>query len=323
VARFLARRLLLLVPTIWGITLVTFLLIHLAPGDPAAVDDPALSREAVAEFRATMGLDQPLTAQYGRWLGRVLRLDFGTSLRDGRPVTDKIAEALPRTLLLGGLALLLIVGVAVPVGIHGAVRQGAALEGVGKGVLFFLHAIPSFWLAVVLIELFCGASRYGVDWFPMQGLHALPEGASLLARAGDVAWHLVLPVFCLAYGSWAPLARQVRAALRSVLAEDFIRTARAKGLPEHTVIVRHALPHALAPAVAMLSVLVPSLLGGSVIVESIFGIPGLGQLGFEALTTRDYNTLMGVATFTAGVTLLASLIADGLLALLDPRVRHG
>lgn len=310
-ARFLARRLLQLVPTLWGITLVTFLLIHLAPGDPSAAElgDHGVSREAVESFRATMGLDQPLHVQYGRWLARLGHLDFGASTHDGRPVLAKIADALPNTLLLGSLALLLIAAVALPLGIHGAARPGSPLERVGKTVLFFLHALPSFFVAIVLIELFCGGTRFGFDWFPMQGL--------------DSPLALVLPVFCLAYGSWATLARQVRASLREVLAEDYIRTARAMGIPESRILLRHALRNALLPAVTILSVLIPGLLGGSVIVETIFGIPGLGRLGYEAVTTRDYNTIMGVATIGALVTLLANLGADLLYAAIDPRTAHG
>jgi peptide/nickel transport system permease protein len=311
VLRYLTRRSLLLVPTLWGITLVTFLLIHLAPGDPAAaqLDGGSLSRSALLEFRRTMGLDLPLHRQYANWIGRLVHLDFGRSLHDGRPVLAKIAEALPHTALLAGLALLLIVLVAVPLGIHGATHPDSRAERAGQGALFAMHALPSFFVALLLIELLCGGSRFGVDLFPMQGL-----GGPL---------HLVLPVFCLAYGSWATVARQVRGSLSEALAQDHIRTARAMGLSERRVVLVHGLRNALLPAVTVLGVLVPNLLGGSVIVESIFGIPGIGLLGFQAVTGRDYNTLMGVATVVALVTLLANLAADLLCAAIDPRTAHG
>ena len=309
--RYLARRLGLLVPTLWGITLVTFLLIHLAPGDPAAaqLDGTSLSRSALIEFRHTMGLDLPLHVQYAHWLGRLARFDFGNSLHDGRPVLAKIAEALPHTALLAALALLLIVVVAVPLGVHGALNPGSRTERVGQGALFALHALPSFFVAVLLIELLCGGSGFGLDLFPMQGL-------------GSPA-HLVLPVFCLAYGAWATLARQVRTALAEALAQEPIRTARAMGLSEARVVWVHGLRHAIVPALTVLGVLVPNLLGGSVIVETIFGIPGVGLLGFQAVTGRDYNTLMGVATVVALVTLLSNLAVDVVCAALDPRTAHG
>ena len=219
-----------------------------------SVGDGAVSREALQSFRETMGLDQPLHVQYAHWLSRVLRLDFGVSTRDGRPVLDKIADALPHTLLLGTLALLLVVAVALPLGIHGAWRPGSWLERTGKGALFFLHALPSFFVALVMLGLLCGGTAWGVAIFPM---HGLGSGGAL-----DLAWHLVLPVVCLAFGSWATLARQVRASLREVLAQDYIRAARAQGIAEARVILKLGLRNALLPAVTNLSVLVPALLGG-------------------------------------------------------------
>lgn len=317
-ARFLARRLLLLIPTLWGITLVTFVLIHLAPGlpTPGEAGDPGVSAAALAEFRQTLGLDQPISVQYAHWLERLAHLDFGNSSHDGRPVRTQIAEALPNTLLIGLLALWLMVAVAVPLGIHGAARPKSWVERGGKTTLFLLHAMPSFFVAILLIELLCGGTRWGVDWFPMQGL-------GWGTGVAGVAWHVILPVFCLAYGSWATLARQVRGSLREALGEDYVRTARAMGLPERRIVLHHGLRNALIPAVTVLSVSVPALLGGSVIVETIFGIPGLGRLGFLAVTHRDYNTLMGVATVGALCTLLANLIADVLYAVIDPRTTHG
>jgi peptide/nickel transport system permease protein len=319
--RYAAWRLIQLVPTFLGITLITFAVIHLAPGEPTAggEGEVGVSREAVEEFRRTMGLDEPLPTQYAHWLSRIVRLDFGRSLRDGRPVSQKLAEALPRTALLSALALLLVIAVGLPLGIHAALHPGSPLERTSRVVLFLLHAVPSFWAAVMLLEL---AGRTG--WLPIQGwADEAAEALSPLGRVVDVAAHLVLPVLCLAYSSWASVARQVRGSLLEALSEDYVRTARAKGLPERAVVLRHALRNALLPPLTLIGTLVPHLLGGSVVVESVFGLPGMGLLGFEAVGYRDYNTLMATAVVGALVALGANLLADLLYAAVDPRLTHG
>ncbi|MBI5545809.1 MAG: ABC transporter permease [Deltaproteobacteria bacterium] len=323
---YLVHRLVWLLPTFFGITLLSFALLHLAPGDPLSaagadtLSGAGPSQEAIADFRSTMGLDQPLPARYAKWLGRVLTLDFGLSSYDHRPVADKVLEALPNTLLLSGLALLLSYLLAIPLGVLSAVKRGSWFDrALGLG-LFLLYSMPAFWVAVMLLVLF-GGGRYW-NLFPMQGLHS-PGAASLgpLGRLADLAWHLVLPVFCLTYASLAALSRYARASMVEALRQDYVRTARAKGLGEPAVVLRHALRNALLPIVTLLGLSLPHLVGGSVIVEQIFGVPGMGRLGFQALATRDYNTVMAVTTLAALLTMLGGLVSDLACSALDPRIR--
>lgn len=315
-----------MVPTFFGITLVTFAVAQLAPGDPLQLDPESTASAQAAgraeeAFRQKHGLDLPLPTQYGRWLWRVVRLDFGRSLHDGREVTALIAEALPRTLLLSGLALLLALAVAIPTGARLAVQHKKPLARVVSAGLFIAYSLPSFWVAVmVLLAL---ATDRGFALFPLQGLTSVPADAPFSARLSDLAWHLVLPVFCLAYPFGVVLARHVKTAMREALAQDYVRAARARGVPERVVIYRHALRNSLLPVVTTLGLGLPQLVGGSVVVERVFGIPGMGLLAFDAIGYRDYPVVMGVATLAAIVTLVSVLFADLLYAAVDPRIRLG
>lgn len=322
----MVKRLLSMVPTFFGITLLTFAIAQLAPGDPLQLDpesaaSAAAAGKAQAAFREKHGLDLPLPVQYGRWVWKVVRLDFGRSLHDGRPVAELLAESLPRTMLLSGLALLLALATAIPVGAALAVRHGRPMARVVSAALFIAYSLPGFWVAVMVLLLF--ATDRGLALFPLQGLTAVPPGAPFLERVGDLAWHLVLPVFCLAYPFGVVLARQVKTAMREALAQDYVRAARARGVPERVVVFRHALRNSLLPVVTLLGLALPQLVGGSVVVERVFGIPGMGLLAFDAIGYRDYPVVMGVATLAALVTLVSMLLADLLYAAVDPRIRLG
>ena len=287
-------RLALVPPTLLGITLVTFVLVHLAPGDPASLragTAAGVTPQVIAENRALAGLDRPLGERYLAWLARSARLDFGASLVDGRSVRARIGEALPRTAALGGLAALLAVAAAIPLGVWSAARRGGRAERLVETLLALGYALPPLSLALVLLRL--GA----------------PYGGGSLA-----------PAACLALPSLVVLARHQRGALLVVLGADFVRTARAKGLPERGVL-RHALANALLPIVTLLGAQVPALLSGSVLVEQVFGVRGLGLLGYEALLARDYPMLMGLVTVSALLTLAGVLAADLAYGLLDPRLR--
>jgi peptide/nickel transport system permease protein len=312
VRRFLARRLAMLVPTFLGITALTFAIAHLAPGDPLQLDDERVGASAAdrARLRAERGLDAPLPVQYARWVARVVRLDLGRSLVDQRPVAEKLAEALPRTALVSGLALVLGFGLAVPLGVSLATRR-TALARATSAALAVLWSVPTFWVAVLLLSTL--SSPRALDLFPLQGLG---DGGLL-----ELARHLVLPVACLAYPTLALATRQVRAAMQDALAQDYVRAARARGVPERRVVWRHALPNSLLPVVTLLGFQLPHVLGGSVVIERIFGIPGVGLLAFEAVGTRDYPTVMGVATVMALATLASMLVVDVAYGLIDPRVR--
>ncbi len=317
---YVLRRLLLTLPTFLGITFVTFILLRLAPGDPLAMmESPGLSGEARDALREHLGLNRPAAVEYVRWLGRVVTLDFGTSSQDGRSVLAKISEALPKTLLLSTLALALGYLIAVPLGVFAAVRRGTLGERLLTVLLFALYSLPSFWVAVMLLLLFCRPQT--LDWFPMQGLTS--DGFASLGVFGklkDLLWHLVLPVACLTYASLATVSRFLRAGMLEVIRQDFIRTARAKGLSERAVVFRHALRNSLLPLVTLIGTALPALVGGSVVVEQIFGIPGMGLLAFQAILSRDYPMVMGITTLVALLTLLSLLGADLLYALVDPRI---
>lgn len=257
--------------------------------------------------------------RYAKWVARLLTFDFGTSLHDGQPVSAKLARALPVTLLLSGLAMLLAYLLAVPIGMHAAARRGSLGERALTVTLFVLYSLPPFWVAMLLILLFGGVGLF--DVFPIHGLSS-PHAASLAGFGWflDRLWHLVLPVFCLTYGSLAVLSRYQRGALLDVLEQDYIRAARARGLSERRVLWGHALPNALLPTITLLGLHFPHLISGSVIIERIFNIPGMGLLTFEAFLQRDYPVIMAVTVLSAALTLLGLILADVLYAVADPRI---
>lgn len=258
--------------------------------------------------------------RFAKWLARVVSFDFGYSLSDGRPVSEKLAEALPITLLLSFLALLLAYALAIPIAVHAARRKGRADERALSLLLFALYSTPSFWMAMLLVMLLGGVGYANI--FPVHGLSS--PGAEQFTALGwlvDRLWHLVLPVFCLGYGSLAVLSRYQRGALLDAMGQHYIRTARAKGLSERRVVWRHALPNALLPMITILGLQVPFLIGGSVIIERIFGIPGMGLLAFEAFLQRDYPLILAISVLSAALTLLGLLLADLLYAAADPRIR--
>lgn len=325
-ASYLLKRVLLMIPTLLGIAVITFVIIHLTPGDPAALksgemgmQSKVVASEVIAQTRKLYGLDQPLHVQFGRWIGRLARLDFGDSFIDDRPVLAKIGEAIPITLLLNIIALLLVYLVSLPVGVVSALRPGGWRDQLSALVLYVLYSLPSFWVASLLIVLL--ASGDYLNWFPLVGYFS--DGAESLPWYGqiaNVAWHLVLPIVCLTYGGFAFLSRFGRTVMLEVMRQDFIRTARAKGLSEWQVVVKHGLRNALVPFVTLMGTLLPGLLGGSIIIEQIFGIPGMGKLSFEAVLARDYPLVMGIATIDAFLTLTSLLIADLLYVVVDPRI---
>jgi len=329
---YLLKRALQMIPTLLGITFITFLIIQLAPGNPAMLKlqmgkgqaelggDKAISEQIVQQTKELYGLDKPIPIQYLLWVKRVFTLDFGTSYKDHRNVWDKIAERLPITIQLNVISIFLVYLIAIPCGIYSSTKSGSPADRALTLLFFFLYSLPSFWVAVLLIMLFGGGDFW--DIFPVYGISSIgSETMGLLPWLADRAWHLILPVFCLTYGGLAYLSRLTRADMLEVIREDYIRTARAKGLSERVVIYKHALRNALLPIVTLLAFLLPSMFGGSVIIESIFSIPGMGQLGFEAVLSRDYPVIMAITTISAFLTLIGLLISDILYAALDPRIK--
>lgn len=321
---YLSKRLLLMVPLLLGITLISFVVIHLAPGEPTDLQtqlNPEVSVELQQRLRAQYDLDQPLMVQYGKWLGRLVRFDFGDSFsQDRRPVMSKIAERLPVTILINVLSIGLILAVAVPIGIVSAVRRNSHFDRFTTIFVFIGFATPSFWLALLLMDIL--GVRYGL--FPIVGLKSLGyDYLSWSGRIFDILHHLVLPVFVSAFGGLAGFSRYMRANMLEVIRQDYILTARAKGLTEKAVICKHALRNALLPVITILGLSVPGLIGGSVIFETIFAIPGMGKLFYDGVMMRDYPLIMGILVIGAVLTLVGNLLADLGYALADPRIRHG
>ena len=321
---YLLQRLAALVPLLLGITLITFVVMHLAPGEPVEMQtamNPKVSAQARERLREFYGLDKPLHVQYLTWLGRLARLDFGRSFApDNRPVIDKVRERIPVTLSLNVIALALEFGLAIPIGILAATRRDTLLD---KGITLFVFlgfAVPTFWLALILMYLF----GVKLGWLPISGLHSLGSDKLYgLAWFWDLARHLILPIAIATFGSLAGLSRYMRSTMLEVIGQDYITTARAKGLTERVVIYRHALRNALLPVITLLGFSLPGLIGGSVIFETIFAIPGMGQLFYMGVMSRDYPLVMGILTIGAGLTLVGNLLADLAYAVADPRIRHG
>jgi len=322
-AGYLLRRTLALVPVLVWITVISFAIMHLAPGKPtdAAMQfNPKASLEARQRMEKLYGLDRPLHVQYASWLGRVGRLEFGRSFLDDRPVTEKIRERLPITLTINCWALLLVFGIAVPLGVVAAVRPGGLFDRLTTVLVFIGYSTPSFWLALLYMAVYGVALR----WFPVSGLHAIDHDAmGLWQRWLDTAWHLVLPVGVMTFVGLAGLSRYARSSMVEILRQDYIRTARAKGLSESRVLFRHGLGNALLPIVTILGLALPDLITGSVIMETIFSIPGMGRLFFDAVMARDYPVIMALVTIGAFLTLLGNLLADIAYAYADPRIRVG
>ncbi len=315
------RRLLGLIPIFFGITLISFAVMHLAPGTPtdAATDlNIKISLQAREQLNRLYGLNDPLPVQYGRWVRRLVRGDFGNSFHDQQPVLAKIAERIPVTLGINLCALLLTLGVAIPLGLLGASRAGSRLDQGLTTLLFLGFTVPTFWLALLALQYFGVTLR----WIPVSGLHTwVADRWPWWRQLFDLAHHLILPVLLTALGDIAVYARYTRASLLEVLHQDYIRTARAKGLPEPLVLRRHALRNALLPLITLVGLSIPGLLGGSVILESIFAIPGLGRLFYESVLARDYPVIMGLVVLGSLLTLAGNFAADLLYACADPRVR--
>lgn len=319
---FLARRLALAALTTLAVITITFALVHLAPGEPFVGDAERLRADpaTIARQRAAFGLDRPLPAQYALYLRNLARGELGESYSRHRPVAKVLADALPPTLLLGGGALLLSFLLGITLGAIQAARRGSLLDRALSLVSLTAYSTPSFWLGLVLLLVF----GQWLHWLPVSGMteSVLHEFMSPVRRGLDVLRHLVLPAATLALVNAAWIARFQRSALVDALGAAFVRTARAKGLGERAVLVRHAMRSALAPAITLAGLSVPALLTGSVLVESVFGWPGMGRATFEAIFARDYNVITAAAIVAGVLVALATLLADLAIAATDPRERR-
>ncbi|HEV8144032.1 MAG TPA: ABC transporter permease [Methylomirabilota bacterium] len=314
-SRFLVRRLLLLVPVLMGVSVIVFLVLHLAPGDPAEIMLGSQATQADRmRLRADLGLDDPLYVQYARWMGHVVQGDLGRSLWMRRPVLGEVLTRLKATLLLTATALVISSIGGVALGILSATRPNSLLDRTSAVASLFGASMPVFWLGIVLMVIF----SLNLGWLPASGMYA-PYGGGDLA---DLAKHLVLPAVTLAAASITIVARLTRAAMLEVLGQDFIRTARAKGLVERSVVVRHALKNALVPIVTVIGVQAGYLLGGAVLTETVFAWPGVGTLMVQGILARDIPLVQGCVLVVALTFVLVNLTVDLLYAVLDPRIRY-
>ena len=314
-ARFLARRLLHLGPVLLGVSVIVFLVLHLAPGDPAEIMLGAnANREDLERLRTQLGLDQPLHVQYVTWIGHVARGDLGRSLWMKRPVLGEVLERFKATLLLTGTALFLSTVGGIALGIASARRANSLLDRLSAVASLFGASMPTFWLGIVLMVIF----SLWLGWLPASGMYAPYGGGGLR----DLLAHLVLPAITLAAASITIIARLTRAAMLEMLGQDYVRTARAKGLAERPVVWRHALKNALIPIVTVVGVQAGYLLGGAVLTETVFAWPGVGTLVVQGILARDIPLVQGGVLVIALSFVLVNLAVDALYAWLDPRIKY-
>lgn len=324
--RYIARRLLAAIPLVLGIATVIFFILNLAPGDPAArYVGPSVPPEVVEQIRSNLGLGDPIHIRYVKWIGALATGDFGYSLGKSRPVAGLIAEILPNTLLLSGAALFLAFLGGVVLGVIQAVRQYSLMDQVLSVAALFFYSMPSFWLALMLILVFSlGARTWEWPfWLPASGMQSVDFAfRSATGRVLDILRHLALPAGSLALVLTAGIARYMRGSMLEVIRQDYVRTARAKGLPEWRVIFKHALRNAMGPVITLFGLYLPVLFSGTVFVEVVFGWPGMGSLIVEAIGQRDYPVVMAGAFMFGVLVVVGNLIADVLYGVVDPRIRY-
>jgi peptide/nickel transport system permease protein len=309
----IARRLLATVPVMGVVAIAVFALLHATPGDPAVIiaGDYATGDD-IARIRAKLGLDQPFLTQVGLWLGRIVRGDLGTSIFSGLPVTTLIGQRVATTAWLTLFAMLISVGIGVPVGVLAAWRKGSWLDRLVMVFAVSGFSMPTFWLGFILVYVFA----ITVGWLPVQGYVPLAAGVWPFLS------HLILPALTLSVVYMALIARMTRASMLGVLGEDYIRTAFAKGVAPRRVLIRHALKNASLPVVTIIGIGFALLIGGAVVTESVFALPGLGRLTVDAIIRRDYPVIQGVILIVSGVYVLINLVVDVLYVVLDPRIRY-
>ena len=317
---YILKRRLIAVPLIFGVLTLTFFIIRLAPGDPAAFFiQPGISPNVAEQIRAQYGLNDPLPVQYFKWLANVIQGDFGRSFsRAQQPVFDVIAEALPITVTIAGLTLVANFTFGILIGIISAVRQNSFLDRFLTVTALFFYSMPEFWFALMMIILF--ALKFPV--FPVSGLNEIgAESYGPLGFLLDRFWHLVLPVTVLSINGAAGIARYVRGSMLEVIRQDYIRTARAKGLPEKVVILKHALRNALLPVITLIGSSLPFIFSGALFIEVIFAFPGMGRVTVEAIFARDYPLIIANTFISGSLIVLGNLFADVLYAVADPRIK--
>ncbi len=320
--QYFIKRLISSIPILFGITIITFAVMHLTPGKPTDLMtdmNMKVSAQSKERLQKLYGLDKPVYIQYTDWLKRFVFFDFGTSFKDSRLARDKIFERLPATILLNFVSLFFTCLIAIPIGIYSAIKKDSIIDKGLTVILFICFSIPSFWLALVFMILF----GLQLGWVPISGLYSFNfDNMNIFMKILDISKHLILPVSVSVIVSLATLSRYTRSGMLDVLKQDYIKTAYAKGLSQKQVILRHALKNTLLPMITIIGLSIPALIGGSFIFETIFSYPGIGRLGYEAVMSRDYPVVMGIATLSAILTLAGNIIADVSYKFADPRIKY-
>jgi peptide/nickel transport system permease protein len=319
---YLIRRLAVSIPQLLLVSVLAFCLLHLAPGDPVLfyLGDPNLAARdpmLVAQVRADLGLDKPLWDQYLMWLQKLMNGDFGYSYISRRPVAQMILEVLPNTLLLMSSTIVLSVAIGIPLGVICATRRNSFVDRFIQGMSVVGLSSPVFWMGLMFILLFSVQMR----WFPSSGVVTLGEGGPSTYLA-DVAWHMTLPLSVLVLRSMTVYVRLTRSTMLEVLGQDYVRTGRAKGLPEHKVLYKHALRNAFLPIVTVIGLNVGLILNGAVITETVFAWPGLGRLAVQSVTTRDYSVTLAIIMVVGFMVVICNLVTDVVYSVLDPKIKY-
>ena len=320
-SRYLLRRLLQAIPLLLIISILVFSIVELAPGDAAQMyidpnkgTDPAY----IERVRLSLGLEQPVYVRYWGWLRQTVSGDLGFSFRTRRPVALEVGDRLPNTLLLGGVSLAISFVIAVPIGVISALKRYSLIDYILSTVALAGISVPIFWVALLLIQVFA----IQLDWLPATGMHSVRETYTGMQANIDVLKHMILPMIALSLAQIAGWSRYQRSALLEVLGQDYIRTARGKGLREQRVLMLHALRNSLIPMVTLIGISVPTVVTGAFITETIFSWPGIGRLGVDAVTGRDYPVIMAVTMMSALLIVIGNLLADLAYAWVDPRIRY-
>jgi len=318
---YILRRTTLMLPMLIGVTLISFVIMNLAPGDPTTVYiDPSkpYDPQEIEAIRKDLGLDQPLFVRYGLWLRRTARGDLGYSFVSRRPVIKEITDRIPNSMLLAISSMVISFVIGSLIGVFSALNQYRVSDYIITVLAFLGISTPGFWLALMMILVFTG----WLGWLPSVGMTSIEVGPGTFERLIDLLRHMIMPVVVLSLPGIASWARYQRSAMLEVIRQDYILTARSKGLPEKLVIGRHAVRNAAIPVVTILGMSLPGLIGGSALIESVFAWPGMGRLGVNAAFSRDYPILLGVTLISSFLVMLGNLIADVLYAVVDPRIRY-
>lgn len=320
-SRFVIRRLLLILPVMVIISVLVYGLLVAMPGDPLdalVFGSPGITAAEIERLKDLYGVNDPFPVQYAKWAGQVLQGNLGYSRAYRIPVTELIWPRMQNTFVLAGLSLLLSAGVAIPLGIYSAMRPYSVSDYLATIFAFFGFAVPNFWLGLVLIIIF--GVRLG--WLPPGGLESVDVGPGLWAQLADRGKYLILPVIVLGFSSMAQWMRYMRSSMLESMRQDYVTTARAKGLRERRVVFIHVLKNALIPVVTLMANTIPIILGGSIIVETVFAYPGVGKLLYDSVTGNDFAVSMAILLFLAFLVVVLNLVADVAYGLLDPRIRY-